>query len=439
MGDWIKFQRELTQGEKRGLSRATRFIYCELCLQARARRGVVKLPARGEVVDAVHDLIGGDRSEVARAMTDLTVSECDDEPMIIVATEPGRRELRIAAWAKFNSGEDLTAAERQMRARDKRRTEQGGEHVYFVRRESDGLIKIGFSNSVVDRVRHLSGELRTRIDILATISGGAALEASLHERFAHLRVRGEWFRPEGALAEYMNELTGREPGSHQDHGRNHGPSHSLHTVGSHPGHNPREDSEEKRREEKHASNSIQGGRFAPTPEPASGRVERGSDRERIAEALTRFGSLADRCGGADALAELLDAATPEGATESAPEVARLACVQVQTELAGGKRLHSVPAVVVAAYKRLHARPDQLASARGSSKFGPRDPDARTDVDHELAEMARLEAETADRRRRDRDERVVRFRAPAGPATGGALFAPPARPRASDGSRTGGAA
>jgi hypothetical protein len=43
-----------------------------------------------------------------------------------------------------------------------------------------------------------------------TIPGDAATEGTLHQRFAKLRVRGEWFRYEGALKEYVERLRKRK-------------------------------------------------------------------------------------------------------------------------------------------------------------------------------------------------------------------------------------
>lgn len=77
--------------------------------------------------------------------------------------------------------------------------------VYFVRAGEDGLIKIG-ETSVAPRHRldalkigssedlHLLGVIRPT---------GPNLEKELHARFAHLRKRGEWFRPDPSLLGYI--------------------------------------------------------------------------------------------------------------------------------------------------------------------------------------------------------------------------------------------
>lgn len=52
-----------------------------------------------------------------------------------------------------------------------------------------------------------SGELMSdKLKVLITVAGGHRLERSLHARFARYRVKGEWFRHEGELAEYIQSL-----------------------------------------------------------------------------------------------------------------------------------------------------------------------------------------------------------------------------------------
>lgn len=78
--------------------------------------------------------------------------------------------------------------------------------VYFIQDES-GPIKIG----------HTAGNPHSRLSafrtgnprdmkLLVAIPGGAAEEAALHERFAALRVSGEWFRPDPRLIGFIEAL-----------------------------------------------------------------------------------------------------------------------------------------------------------------------------------------------------------------------------------------
>jgi hypothetical protein len=78
---------------------------------------------------------------------------------------------------------------------------------YFV---TDGeAIKIGSSITPESRIKQLqTGTVRT-IKTLAIVPMEAADEYQTHQRFAHLRQRGEWFRPEPDLLAFISSLTGK--------------------------------------------------------------------------------------------------------------------------------------------------------------------------------------------------------------------------------------
>ena len=42
-----------------------------------------------------------------------------------------------------------------------------------------------------------------RLRLVGTLEGGAELEGRLHQRFAHLRIAGEWFRAERELRQFI--------------------------------------------------------------------------------------------------------------------------------------------------------------------------------------------------------------------------------------------
>jgi len=69
--------------------------------------------------------------------------------------------------------------------------------VYFAQRRSGGLIKIGWSTGVHSRMI----ALRTRL--LGSMPGRRKEELAVHERFKHLRAKGEWFRPDAELLEFI--------------------------------------------------------------------------------------------------------------------------------------------------------------------------------------------------------------------------------------------
>lgn len=72
--------------------------------------------------------------------------------------------------------------------------------VYFAR-TWDGLIKIGTTADVWQRVRNLRAEL------LGVVPGAYQVEASMHRRFAEHREHGEFFRPHRDLLAFIEDQT----------------------------------------------------------------------------------------------------------------------------------------------------------------------------------------------------------------------------------------
>lgn len=77
----------------------------------------------------------------------------------------------------------------------KRLAAEGRSIVYYLRRHSDGMIKIGFSTNYPLRFKNLSGE-HGQLSLLLAHAGGRKEEVQAHHAWASVRVKGEWFRPE---------------------------------------------------------------------------------------------------------------------------------------------------------------------------------------------------------------------------------------------------
>jgi hypothetical protein len=77
--------------------------------------------------------------------------------------------------------------------------------VYFIRAEGSGLVKIGFAVDPWIRLNKLKTDCPWPVVMAAIIEGGVDREREMHDRFAALRSRGEWFRDEGALSAYIAE------------------------------------------------------------------------------------------------------------------------------------------------------------------------------------------------------------------------------------------
>jgi hypothetical protein len=78
--------------------------------------------------------------------------------------------------------------------------------VYFVQESGMGAIKIGTTKNVNTRVSDMAVGTPHLLAVLALIDGNHEVEHALHQRFAHARIRGEWFRPVPELLEYIAKV-----------------------------------------------------------------------------------------------------------------------------------------------------------------------------------------------------------------------------------------
>lgn len=111
-------------------------------------------------------------------------------------------ELR--RWSDRHIAKQCGVSPSTVAAERKRRLSSGGV-IYFMQIASEDCIKIGFSYYPDLRRNRLQTGLPWAIEILATMPGDLQLEAALHSRFDHLRIRGEWFDADEELLEYIRE------------------------------------------------------------------------------------------------------------------------------------------------------------------------------------------------------------------------------------------
>ena len=78
--------------------------------------------------------------------------------------------------------------------------------IYFILAEEVNRVKIGFANKPGMRLSKLQTDSPCIVKPLAYIEGDVAAERELHERFASLRIRGEWFEYGPALRKYVKTL-----------------------------------------------------------------------------------------------------------------------------------------------------------------------------------------------------------------------------------------
>jgi hypothetical protein len=118
------------------------------------------------------------------------------------------RQRRRHMWFKeeadarrINSVDAFLAA---LPAKRHRRSYRKPESVYFIRAGEDGPVKIGKAWDVIRRLNGLQAACWVELRLLATSQ--ELTERAMHERFAHLRIRGEWFRAESELLEFIKPL-----------------------------------------------------------------------------------------------------------------------------------------------------------------------------------------------------------------------------------------
>jgi hypothetical protein len=81
------------------------------------------------------------------------------------------------------------------------------QHVYFVRAETLGLVKIGRATDIRKRLRSLQSGSPDKLSLVGVwpTSNPAHFEAVLHSMFAARRVRGEWFWPDDDMRRFMRD------------------------------------------------------------------------------------------------------------------------------------------------------------------------------------------------------------------------------------------
>jgi hypothetical protein len=84
------------------------------------------------------------------------------------------------------------------------------EVVYFVQVECGdsylGPIKIGYANNFKARFQSLRIDNFHDLRILKLINGNMSKEKELHHKFSELRIRGEWFKADKLLTNYIHKL-----------------------------------------------------------------------------------------------------------------------------------------------------------------------------------------------------------------------------------------
>lgn len=118
MSNWVPCYEDLMRGRKRALSRSARFVFLELCIEARDGGGLVELTPGLDLDESVHDILGGSRKEIAASLPALLAEE-----MLDATSNPGF--LIVVNWDRW-ALKDKTNAERQARYRERKKLARNG-------------------------------------------------------------------------------------------------------------------------------------------------------------------------------------------------------------------------------------------------------------------------------------------------------------------------
>jgi hypothetical protein len=80
----------------------------------------------------------------------------------------------------------------------------GSLYIYFI--QCGPFVKIGRASDPHYRLRELQAGNPEELTLLATVLDASVLEGAVHDRFKHLRIRGEWFRLEPDLREFIDAV-----------------------------------------------------------------------------------------------------------------------------------------------------------------------------------------------------------------------------------------
>ncbi len=83
--------------------------------------------------------------------------------------------------------------------------------IYFVQRESDGAIKIGYTKCIETRLFSLKHENKSAPNLLCVIEGDRKTEKNLHDCFRDSRLEREWFTGTTKLNDFIESAKNGNP------------------------------------------------------------------------------------------------------------------------------------------------------------------------------------------------------------------------------------
>jgi hypothetical protein len=232
-------QHVVTSGSKKGLVMGLDVTYCHLCKGVFKATFMTHLQKRHGMAGEQYltrypkallyplrssDLGGGrmnlgERRKLNRELLNRTGQQCDRCGTIPEDMALHLRRSHLDAMADYHDGyvgpnRDVVHEILNLRRDEDRYWSwpPSRKFVYFIQAGApDRPIKIGFTQRILYRMRQIQTDAADQLVVLLTVSGDHEDEAVLHERFAHLNVRREWFRPGLELLTYIHDETLKTP------------------------------------------------------------------------------------------------------------------------------------------------------------------------------------------------------------------------------------
>jgi hypothetical protein len=116
ISDWVPCHRRLVKGPKKYLPRGVRFVLLELSLEARPSRGIIDLPIHWSTLKGVHDLLGGNRREIKKALEEFQKPDELGQTAIRIERDESKHRLIITKWEEWagpKSSAERVAAHRE--------------------------------------------------------------------------------------------------------------------------------------------------------------------------------------------------------------------------------------------------------------------------------------------------------------------------------------
>jgi predicted GIY-YIG superfamily endonuclease len=76
-------------------------------------------------------------------------------------------------------------------------------YVYFILNENDGLVKIGYSKSPLNRLKQLQTSNGNKLKLIYYVLGDKNVEYAMHLRFKDFKVSGEWFEYDDLIKNWI--------------------------------------------------------------------------------------------------------------------------------------------------------------------------------------------------------------------------------------------